>query len=88
MEYFDEAFVSAYDTYKSSGLPAGAICNPGIDAIDAVLAHEPSEYYYFVANINTKVTYFAKTNEEHDENVAKVEREYEEEAAAAAAEEE
>ena len=88
MEYFDSAFVEAYDTYKSTGLPPGAICNPGIEAIDAVLAHEPSEYYFFVANINTKVTYYAATVEEHDQNVAKVEQEYADAAAAAAAAEE
>ena len=58
MEYFDEAFVNAYDTYKTPGLPPVAICNPGIDAIDAVLAHQKSDYYYFCANIYTKETFF------------------------------
>ncbi|MBP5362760.1 MAG: endolytic transglycosylase MltG [Ruminococcus sp.] len=82
MEYFDEAFVSAYDTYKTTGLPSGAICNPGIDAIDAVLKHEPSEYYFFVANIYTKETYYSVTNEEHDEKVAMVNQQYAEMAAA------
>ena len=87
MEYFDQSFVDAYDTYKSTGLPPGAICNPGIEAIDAVLAHQKSDYFYFVANINTKVTYYATTNEEHEANVAKVNQEYADAAAAAAAEE-
>ena len=88
MEYYDKTIAEAYDTYKSPGLPPGAICNPGVDAIDAVLAHKPSDYYYFIANINTKVTYFAATYEEHLENEARIEEEYEQarqEAAAAAA---
>ena len=38
-----------YNTYNNSfeGLPAGAICNPGNDAIKAVLNMKPSQYYYF-----------------------------------------
>ena len=38
-----------YNTYNNSfeGLPAGAICNPGNDAIKAVLNMTPSQYYYF-----------------------------------------
>lgn len=38
-----------YNTYNNSfeGLPAGAICNPGNDAIKAVLNMQPSQYYYF-----------------------------------------
>lgn len=38
-----------YSTYNNSfaGLPAGAICNPGADAINAVLTVRPSDYYYF-----------------------------------------
>lgn len=88
MEYYDKTIAESYDTYKSPGLPPGAICNPGVDAIDAVLAHKSSDYYYFIANINTKVTYFANTYEEHLENEARIEEEYEQarqEAAAAAA---
>ena len=76
MEYFDEAFVSAYDTYKTTGLPSGAICNPGIEAIDAVLAHEKSDYYYFCANIYTKETFFAETLEQHNDNLAERDRQY------------
>ena len=83
MEYFDEAFVSAYDTYKTTGLPSGAICNPGIEAIDAVLAHQSSDYYYFVANILTKETFFSETIEEHDQRVAECEEYYRQAAAEA-----
>lgn len=78
MEYFDEAFVSAYDTYKTTGLPSGAICNPGVEAIDAVLAHKPSDYYYFCANIYTKETFFAEDLDQHNANLAERDRQYEE----------
>ncbi|MCR4889525.1 MAG: endolytic transglycosylase MltG [Ruminococcus sp.] len=84
MEYLDLTIADAYDTYKSPGLPPGAICNPGIEAIDAVLEHYKSNNFYFNANINTKQTYFAETLEEHEANLAKVDQQYAEEAAAAA----
>lgn len=78
MEVVDNAIVNAYDTYKSAKLPPGAICNPGMDAIDAVLDDYQSNDFYFIANINTKVTYFAETLEEHYANEAEIERQYEE----------
>jgi len=59
----------AYNTYKSAGLPPGAICNPGIEAIEAVLYPADTEYYYFCANVETKETYYAKTLEEHNANL-------------------
>ena len=41
-----------YDTYRISGLPAGAITNPGIDAIAAALNPDQEYldegYYFFV----------------------------------------
>lgn len=81
MEYFDQVKVDAYDTYKSPGLPPGAICNPGIEAIDAVLEAYESDWFYFIANINTKETYFSETLEEHEENQAMIEEQYAAEAA-------
>ena len=69
MEVYDEATISAYDTDNSrNGLTPGAICNPGIMAIDAVLNPEQTDYYYFYANTDTGVTYFARTLEEHNAN--------------------
>lgn len=72
MEVYDQAMIEAYDTYIGPGLPPGAICNPGIEAIDAVLEAFPSDYFYFIANINTGQTYFAATLEEHEANQAMV----------------
>ena len=61
----------------------GAICNPGIEAIESVLHPATSQYYYFCANINTKETYYATTLEEHEANLAMVHQQYAEAAAAA-----
>ncbi len=69
VEYQD--MYDAYDTYTCVGLPIGAICNPGKDAIDAVLNPDDTGYYYFCSNIETKETFFAVTNEEHEENKKK-----------------
>lgn len=58
---------NAYDTYVCDGIPAGPICNPGMDAINAVLNPETTDYYYFCANEETGETYYARTQEEFDE---------------------
>lgn len=67
----NEEMFKAYDTYKGNGLPPGAISNPGIDAINAVLNPEKTDYYYFCSNINTKECFFAKTLAEHNKNLVK-----------------
>lgn len=78
----------AYDTYESAGLPPGAICNPGADAIHAALYPETTPYYFFIANVDTRTTYFAETYEQHLENEAMVKQQYKDaEAALAAAQE-
>ena len=66
MEVYDQAVIDAYNTYVGTGLPPGPICNPGIEAIDAVLEAFESEYYYFIANVETGQTYFSATLEEHE----------------------
>lgn len=68
IELPDELIYEAYDTYICSGLPVGAIGNPGLDAIEAVLYPNDTEYFFFYANVDTGVTYFAKTLEEHEAN--------------------
>lgn len=87
MEVYDQAMIEAYDTYIGPGLPPGAICNPGTDAIDAVLEAFPSEYFYFIANINTGETLFGKTLEEHEINQAIINQQIADAEAAAALEE-
>lgn len=56
-----------YDTYKCAGLPVGAICNPGNDAIKAALFPANTGYYYFLHD-NDKKIYFAATDSEHNQN--------------------
>ncbi len=59
----------AYDTYECEGLPAGPICNPGMDAIQAALQPESTAYYYFCSNTKTGEFYYAGTLQEHNQNV-------------------
>lgn len=60
---------TAYNTYEGIGLPPGAICNPGIDAIEAVLYPEETDYYYFCSNLESREFYYAKTDAEHERNL-------------------
>jgi len=59
-----------YNTYRIAALPPGAICNPGKDAIAAVLNPVLSDKFYFVAD-GTGGHVFAKTLAEHNRNVAR-----------------
>ena len=71
--------LAAYDTYRISGLPAGAISNPGKAAIEAALNPDQEyidEGYYFFVTGNPNGDYpgeyfYAKTADEHAANVAK-----------------
>jgi UPF0755 protein len=65
-----ENYQSKYDTYNVVGLPAGAICNPGSDAIDAALNPSESSYYYFCYDKKNKL-YLAKTLSQHQANLKK-----------------
>lgn len=59
----------AYDTYKGAGLTPGPICNPGLDAINAVLYPAETDYYYFCSNLETGEFFYAETLEEHEQNL-------------------
>lgn len=58
-----------WNTYQIDGLPKTPICNPGADAIRAVLNPPETEYVFFVAD-GKGGHLFAKTNAEHERNVA------------------
>lgn len=60
---------NSYNTYACDGIPAGPICNPGMDAIEAVLYHQDTNYFYFCANEETGETLYATTLEEHEQNL-------------------
>ena len=66
-----------WNTYQIDGLPKTPICNPGRDAIAAVLNPPETDYVFFVAD-GKGGHLFAKTYAEHQRNVAayrRVERE-------------
>jgi UPF0755 protein len=71
---------SPFNTYKNSGLPPHAICNPGLDAIQAVLVPGGTSYMYFVANTRDSpdgqiVHLFSVDKASQDQNVAYVNEE-------------
>ena len=66
--YDDLKSDSPYNTYRSSGLPPGPICNPGLAAIKAALNPARADYLYYVARPDGSHV-FSRTLEEH--NLAK-----------------
>ena len=56
---------SPYNLYKYSGLGPGPFNSPSEEAILAAIDPAQTDYEYFVADIQTKEVYFAKTYEEH-----------------------
>ena len=57
-------YAERYNTYKCAALPAGPICNPGINAIRAAKNPSQSDYlYYFFGNDNNN--HYSKTHDEH-----------------------
>ncbi|MCR5635679.1 MAG: endolytic transglycosylase MltG [Clostridiales bacterium] len=65
-----------FDTEKVEGLPGGAICNPGISAINAALNPKDTDYYYFCHKAATEESaaepYYARTLDEHNYNLSLV----------------
>lgn len=58
---------SDYNTFLNPGLPPSPICNPGLDAIRAVLEPEETDYLFFYARGDGSHE-FAETYEEHLKN--------------------
>lgn len=59
---------SPYNTYIHRGLPPGPICNPGLDAIKAVLEPARVPYLYFVSK-NDGTHEFSVSLREHNKKV-------------------
>lgn len=59
---------SLYNTYLYRGLPAGPICNPGLESIKAAINPKSTDYWYYLSTPEGE-TIFSKTLEEH--NIAK-----------------
>ena len=67
LTFEDLKFESPYNTYKYKGLPPGPICNPGANAIDAVLNPIVTENLYFVSK-GDGTHYFSSTFGQHIKN--------------------
>ena len=66
-EVYYSIYLDAYNTYSVTGLPAGPICNPGIDAIEAALYPADTKYQFFCHDSQGNI-YLAETAEEHQRN--------------------
>lgn len=59
---------SPYNTYQHKGLPAGPICSPGFDSLQAACQPNQTDYLYFYFTKNDDGSlnyYFSKTYDEH-----------------------
>lgn len=65
----DKEIDSPYNTYKYPGLPPGPICSPRIEAIEAALYPEDTDYFFFFAAPDGTIVY-SKTLEEHNRALA------------------
>ena len=61
---------SPYNTYLYTGLPPAPISNPGLDSIRAAAEPISTPYYYYLHDSKGKIHY-AKTGEEHQQNIQK-----------------
>lgn len=66
-----ERFKELYNTYKCDGLPAGPICNPGMDAIEAALYPEETDYFFFVTDEDWNY-YYSETYSEHQKKCREI----------------
>lgn len=66
----DLASDNPYNTRLQKGLPPTAIGNPGIATLEAALAPQSSDYWYYLTGTDG-LMHYAKTDAEHVENKAK-----------------
>jgi len=60
----DTDYPSPYNTYRVVGLPAGPICNPGLEALDAAIHPAKGDWVFFLSD-RDGVLHFSKTFKEH-----------------------
>lgn len=65
----DRALKTPWNTYVSQGLPATAICSPGIDALHAAEHPEPGDWLYFVTIDAQGTTLFTRDYKQHLANI-------------------
>lgn len=61
---------SPYNTYTNNGLPPGPIANPSLMSLEAVANADPNSEYVYYFHDKEGNSYYAKTLEEHNANVA------------------
>ena len=66
----DKLIASPYNTYKNVGLPPGPIANPGLASIKAVMYATDTPYWFYLHDAKG-IAHYAKTIEEHGDNIAK-----------------
>ncbi len=67
----DKKLDSLYNTYRNKGLVSTPICNVNLDTFKMTLGKVGSDYLYYITDPKTKNTIFAKTLEEHNQNINK-----------------
>lgn len=67
----DKEVNSGYNTYKNKGFPPGPISNPGLASLKAVVNADPNTPYWFYVSDSKGNLHFAKSLEEHNENIKK-----------------
>ena len=70
-DFYYSIYLDSYNTYSIEGLPPGAICNPGIDAIEAALNPSDTNYHFFCHDAKGNI-YLAETAAEHQKNTEKI----------------
>lgn len=67
----DTSIDSPYNVYTNTGLMPGPVDSPSLSAIEVTVNPASTDYYYFVADVNTGTVYYAETYEDHEANVEK-----------------
>lgn len=62
---------SPYNDYINTGLPPGPICNPGLVSLNAIAEADINTPYWYYLSDKTGKMHYAKTLEEHNENINK-----------------
>ena len=66
----DKKINSPFNTYTNTGLLPTPICNPGLESINAVIYPTASDYWFYLHD-PTGAVHYAKTEAEHEANIAK-----------------
>jgi len=65
---YDLDFDSPYNTRKIGGLPPAPISSIGVSALEAVINHIETDYYFYLTD-DEGITHYATTSDEHVNNI-------------------